>query len=501
MTTQPKTAVPTDSAPNNAESRIVAFRAEIHTPEADYNANVPIDLIERDPANRVPTEAAVVAIAESIKAEGLLQPIVLRPLESGSYRLIAGEHRWRAYLLLKRETIAARIYKDESELSAARKSAIENFSREQLTPIERAKKFKQLADLGMKQKEIGALLGGLSQPVVANAMRLLDLPEAVQAEIIEGRLSEAHGVALTKWARWPRAVALIARMAAEWGWASKELSQQELPFAGQLEQEGLLVKITTAARYLRDEVIFKIPKALKDHPDFIHGEFVSYYFVPEDPAANVWAPEQEIQEKAYAVKLEAEVLKTAAAVAKGGAAGKEAAERAAVKEKNKAIRAENVAALATAFTKLKRAEAPNALMVAVLVEASVAGGFSAKRISAVAELVGVKLPKGLPSENGGQGMRDLGLMRKMDVMDLTRVAVGVLLSKLTDDANKNAWALPEALGAVMNMALPKSAAPVACEPALLLDVPATPKVKKAKAAKVKAPKAKPAKAGKKGGRK
>ena len=178
----------------------------------------------------------------------------------------------------------------------------------------------------------------------------------------------------------------------------------------------------------------------------------------------------------------------AAKAAKNGGLTDEQKERKAALEKNKKTRAENAAAYAQAIDKLKRTPAPTALLVAILVESAIAGGFSAKRIAAAADLLGIKLPKGLASEGGGQGMRDVELMRTMDVMDLTRVALAVILGKQLDDANKRAYGMPVDLEFVMNAAVPVTAgAPAAHVDTLLDEVPVKPKGKK--------------KAPKKGGRK
>jgi ParB/RepB/Spo0J family partition protein len=471
---------PTDnSAPNMAPDK-KAWLAEIHTPEAEYNANVPLDLIERDPANREPKPEAIVALAQAIESEGLLQPVVLRALEGGKYRLIAGEHRTRAFHYLKRSTIAARIYKSESDLSAARKALLENSAREGLTPIERARRFKQLEELGMKQKAIGELAGGLSQPVIANSMRLLELPADVQARVDDGTLSEAHGVSLVRFAKWPRACACIARMALDHDVSSKELNAQGLPFAGQLQGEGLLLKIQTKPQYYSDGPIYELPRHLKSHRDFIVADHCAYYFTPENPADNVWEPFRLEQDAARAEEERKAEAREAAKVAKSGGLTAEQKERRAVLEKNKKTRAENSAALAAALEKLTRTPAPTALLVAILCEAAVAGGFSHKRISAAAEMLGITLPKGVLNEYHTQGLRSVEAMRGMDVMDLTRLALAVLLTKQTDDANKNASALPGNVEMVMNSKVPAATEAAPNVDKLLEQVPAKAKTKKAK---------------------
>jgi ParB/RepB/Spo0J family partition protein len=482
MTAQTKTAVPTDSAPNTntAPSAVdkKAWKDEIHVPEADYNASVPCDLIEPDPNNRDKIDPArVTALAVTIKEVGLLQPIVLRVMPSGNYRIMAGEHRWRAHLELARPTIAARIYRGQSDLDAAMRKSVENALRVELTPIEEAKRFAELAALGKTQKEIGALFGGISQPVVANKLRLLTLPAEVQRQIGTGRLSEAHGVALVKWAKWPRICLAQAEYAVDHEDDSKRLSGVALYASWFLVSEELVHKINVGSHY-SDTPIYELPKEFLDDANFIGiaNETEAYYARPEDPKEDAWL--------ALKAKLDQEREAGAAKKSRGkdGAPSKEQIERKKVLAKNKATRTENVTSYLLALNKLTRAPSPTALHVAIMVESVIAGGYSAKRISEAATMLNITLPKGLVSDQGGHGLRDVEVMRKMDVMDLTRLAVAVLLGKQVDDANKTAQPLPENVELVMNSTVPTGAKSEA--PAAELVTGDARKVKPAKKAKV-----------------
>lgn len=443
MTKDISKTAPKDSAPNTKLS------------EAEYNANVPIDLIEPDPKNRDKMDKAhVTAMAESIKAVGLLQPIVLRMQASGKYRLIAGEHRWRAYQELKRPTIAARIYRDESDLAAAKKKAVENAQRVDLTPIERAKRFKELQELGAGQKEIGLLFGGLSQPVVANGLRLLELPTDVQEMISAKDLSEAHGVSLVRFAKWPRVCSRIAEMARDHGYSSKSLNEEGIPFANECIGRGLIEKIQIKDRYYSDGAIYKLPRQFGSHRDFLVNEYYAYYFVPEDPKDNVWAAEKKLQDAARAKADVDKRAREAKALAKNGGKSNDAIERAKVREKNKAIRASNLAALNKAFEKLKQTPEPTALLVSILVDRAIGGAFGVKRICEAAELVEVEIPNGVISPSGGYGMHNIKVMAGMSVIELSRLAVAVILGKDIDDANKNAWETPKSVDLVINSKVP-----------------------------------------------
>lgn len=429
------------------------WKKEIHTPEAEYNANVPIDAIERDPANRVPTDDAVSERAASIAAVGLLQPIVIRLVGAGKYQLMAGETRWRAFQLLKRKTIAARIYKDQSDIDAAAKALVENAQRSDLTAIERAQRFRQLELLGMKQKEIGALAGGVSQPVVANALRLLDLPESIQALVSSEDLSEAHGVNLAKFAKWPRVCERMARFAIDHEFSAKALLEEGLPFANQLVQDRLIEKICIKDRYYSDGVVYKLPRQFYSHRDFIIGEHYAYYVLPENPKDNVWIPVRDKQDAERKQAADVVAKKEAAALAKTGGRTDEQLERAKTLAKNKAIRVENALGLKAAFEKLKQTPAPTSLLLAILASEALGGNYGGKRIEDAAAAVGVELPKRQLTPNC-YGIGKVSSLAQMDVMDIARVAVATILGRETEYANRDARELPENAAMVKDSAVP-----------------------------------------------
>lgn len=479
------------SAPNKGD-----WKGEIHTPEQTYNANVPVDLIERDPGNRTPAQADIERRAAEIEAEGLLQPIVLRQLDTGKYRIIAGETRWLAFKFLERATIPAFIRKGEDVAGDVAKRLIENLGRTDLPPIDKARGFRDLIKAGRTQKEVGALFN-LSQPVVGNAVRMLALPEAVLEAINTGKMPEAHGVSLARFADWPKAVTVMAEYVGHYGWSAKNLNDHPLPFTSELLRRDLVAEIRTKAHWSYGEdthPVYKITDEIRKSADFVacrDGSDVSYYIYPEDKTKDVWTPEKKKQDEARATKTAEETKKHAAAI-KSGKLTKEQIDRKKKIEANKKVRAETAASLEIAYDKLRRTPAPTTLLVAIITETVIAGGYGAKRIEAAAAAVGVTLPKGLASETGGHGMRDVELMLKMDVMDLTRVVVAVLLGREVDDANKNATGLPDNVELVMNSKVP--AAEKAPASSVLIDVPATKKVQYPKRIKI-------TKAGKKGGKK
>lgn len=132
-------------------------------------------------------------LAESIKTTGgLLQPIVVRPLESGQYEIIAGERRWRAAQLAELHEVSCLVshYTDEQALQAA---VIENINRTDLNPIEEAQAYQRLIDEFHYLHEEVAAAVGKSRTTITNALRLLKLDARVQQLIINGQLSEGHG--------------------------------------------------------------------------------------------------------------------------------------------------------------------------------------------------------------------------------------------------------------------------------------------------------------------
>ena len=140
-------------------------------------------------------EAAISALAESIREHGVLQPLLVRPLPAGGYQIVAGERRWRAARMLGLDEIPV-VVRDLSDLEAAQIALIENLQRENLNPIEEAQGFRRLQDdFGMKQEEIAKTVGR-SRSAVANAIRLLRLPDEVQELLIDGSISAGHARAL-----------------------------------------------------------------------------------------------------------------------------------------------------------------------------------------------------------------------------------------------------------------------------------------------------------------
>lgn len=133
-------------------------------------------------------------LVASVRRHGVLQPIIVRPSREG-YEIVAGERRWRAARDAGLRTIPA-VVRQITDREMLELALIENLRRADLNPIERAQAYRRLVqEFHLTQEQVADVVGG-SRPSVANAMRLLDLPDQVQAAIARGRLSEGHGRAL-----------------------------------------------------------------------------------------------------------------------------------------------------------------------------------------------------------------------------------------------------------------------------------------------------------------
>lgn len=137
---------------------------------------------------------ALEALADSINKEGLLQPILVRP-KDGHYQIIAGERRYHACKLAGLEKVPVRIVEMDEE-QTLRVALIENLQRSDLNAIEEAKGYKNLMKLGNLTQAQVAEAVSKSRSTVANALRLLDLPEDIQTYIYEGQISAGHARAI-----------------------------------------------------------------------------------------------------------------------------------------------------------------------------------------------------------------------------------------------------------------------------------------------------------------
>lgn len=138
---------------------------------------------------------ALQELADSIKARGIIEPIIVRPLNDSSYEIIAGERRWRAAQLADLSTVPC-VVRHYSDAQAAEVSLIENIQRENLNPIEEAQALARLLQEFNYTHEAIAKAVGKSRASVSNSLRLLKLDQRVQQYLIDKKLTEGHGKAL-----------------------------------------------------------------------------------------------------------------------------------------------------------------------------------------------------------------------------------------------------------------------------------------------------------------
>jgi ParB family chromosome partitioning protein len=187
---------------------------------------IPLELIqpnERQPRRDFDGEK-LARLAESIKARGVLQPLIVRPLAGGTYELVAGERRLRAAKVAELETVPA-LVRDAEDWERLDLALAENMAREDLNPIEEARACAMLVeDLGITKGEVGRRVGR-SRAAISNLIRLLDLPDEALELIERGELSEGHGRALLlrKGHDERRSLALSAR---DGGWSVRETEER-----------------------------------------------------------------------------------------------------------------------------------------------------------------------------------------------------------------------------------------------------------------------------------
>jgi len=168
-------------------------------------------------------QEALAQLAQSIRDQGILQPLLVVPGFGGRYTLVAGERRWRAARMAELDTVPC-IVRDMDIAQQMEIALIENLQREDLNPMEEAAGIRGLMDqCGYTQENAAARLG-MSRPNVANLLRLLTLPEEIRAMIREGKLSAGHGRVLAGLA----SDALKKRLAAQaiaGGWSVRRLEE------------------------------------------------------------------------------------------------------------------------------------------------------------------------------------------------------------------------------------------------------------------------------------
>jgi ParB family chromosome partitioning protein len=205
---------------------LAAILPETEVTDAGELRELPVSLIKPNPSQpRTNFDAdALAALAASIEATGVVQPLLVRPLPDGSYELVAGERRWRAAQQAGVDKVPA-VVRDQAEPERLQAALIENMVREDLNPVEEARACSALVeDLGLTKEELAKRVGR-SRPAVSNLIRLLELPDEALELLEAGELSEGHGKALLA-APGHDVRRRLARDAARGGWSVRETEER-----------------------------------------------------------------------------------------------------------------------------------------------------------------------------------------------------------------------------------------------------------------------------------
>lgn len=187
---------------------------------------IPVELISPNPhqPRRQFDEDALVALADSIRTRGVIQPVLVRPVAGGHYELIAGERRWRAAQQAELDSVPA-VVREGDDAASLELAVIENMARQDLNPVEEARACAGLVEeLGLTREEVGLRIGR-SRVAVSNLIRLLDLPDEALDLLERRELTEGHGRALLM-ATENSTRRTLARRAATEGWSVRELESR-----------------------------------------------------------------------------------------------------------------------------------------------------------------------------------------------------------------------------------------------------------------------------------
>ncbi|HEX8752755.1 MAG TPA: ParB/RepB/Spo0J family partition protein [Solirubrobacterales bacterium] len=205
---------------------LAAILPETSGGEAGELRELPVELIKPNPDQpRTHFDPeALGALAASIEASGVVQPLLVRPLHDGSYELVAGERRWRAAQEAGLKKVPA-VVRDQAEAERLQAALIENMVREDLNPVEEARACAALVEeLGLSKEELARRVGR-SRPAVSNLIRLLELPDEALEMLESGELSEGHGRALLG-AKGNDVRRRLARDAVRAGWSVREMENR-----------------------------------------------------------------------------------------------------------------------------------------------------------------------------------------------------------------------------------------------------------------------------------
>ena len=261
--------------------------------EQSSQSFLPIDRIKPNPnqPRRSFDTKALQELSQSIQQQGVLQPLIVRnhPILEGCFELVAGERRWRA-LQLAGETQAPVIIKKLGDTEALEVALLENIQREDLTPIEEGQCYHELMRLhGLTQEELARKLGK-DRSTVANMVRLLALPKAIQLDLEMGRLSAGHARALLSLPEHSEQLRLRGRLLQN-NWSVRETEKQvklilevrENRASKHSEKIRIADDLNTELRFIEYELQRYLGTKMRiDHKPPFQGEIRLSYFSAEE---------------------------------------------------------------------------------------------------------------------------------------------------------------------------------------------------------------------------
>ncbi|HSG64880.1 MAG TPA: ParB/RepB/Spo0J family partition protein [Gammaproteobacteria bacterium] len=251
---------------------------------------LPVDLLQRgryQPRTDM-REETIASLADSIKAQGLVQPIVARPIGKRDgelhYEIIAGERRWRAAQLAGLATIPT-IVRDIPDEAAVAMALIENIQREDLNPLEEARALEQLVGEFAMTHQQAAEAVGRSRAAVTNLLRLLELPAAIRTMLERRELDMGHARALLG-IEAPELMLDVARRVVQGGWSVRETEAAARKVAGsagaaRAKPRGRATKDADVRR-LETELAERLGAAVSIEPGRVGGRLVIRYHSNEE---------------------------------------------------------------------------------------------------------------------------------------------------------------------------------------------------------------------------
>lgn len=231
------------------------------------------------------SDETINALADSIQEHGMIQPILVRPIATGGYQIVAGERRWRAARMLGLDEVPVNI-KELSDIETMQIAIVENLQRENLNPIEEANGYNELIEnYGMTQEKVAKMVGK-SRSAVANAIRLLSLPDRVVKMLENGDISAGHARALLGFDDEEMIVAMALK-AADGGLTVRQVEKAAQKFADSRESipEGSDKKIDNYFKEMEISLNERLGRKVKVDYGKNKGVLILEFYDKEDLAS------------------------------------------------------------------------------------------------------------------------------------------------------------------------------------------------------------------------